>query len=119
MTMLSRIPNKFKHDMTCIELLALIAFNLLLFQPIIEIILPPFSYYDEILAVSSLLSLFFSMAMRKSRFTREMKIALCLLFAIVVIGLFGNFLSGIVSDTFFILGNVQFFAHFDSRIASR
>ena len=82
--MLSRIPNKFKHDMTCIELLALIAFNLLLFQPIIEIILPPFSYYDEILAVSSLLSLFFSMAMRKSRFTREMKIALCLLFAIVV-----------------------------------
>ena len=106
MTMLSRIPNKFKHDMTCIELLALIAFNLLLFQPIIEIILPPFSYYDEILAVSSLLSLFFSMAMRKSRFTREMKIALCLLFAIVVIGLFGNFLSGIVSDTFFILVDI-------------
>ena len=104
--MLSRIPNKFKHDMTCIELLALIAFNLLLFQPIIEIILPPFSYYDEILAVSSLLSLFFSMAMRKSRFTREMKIALCLLFAIVVIGLFGNFLSGIVSDTFFILVDI-------------
>ena len=102
--MLSRIPNKFKHDMTCIELLALIAFNLLLFQPIIEIILPPFSYYD--LAVSSLLSLFFSMAMRKSRFTREMKIALCLLFAIVVIGLFGNFLSGIVSDTFFILVDI-------------
>ncbi|MBS4897145.1 MAG: hypothetical protein KH015_15450 [Gordonibacter pamelaeae] len=92
--------------MTCIELLALIAFNLLLFQPIIEIILPPFSYYDEILAVSSLLSLFFSMAMRKSRFTREMKIALCLLFAIVVIGLFGNFLSGIVSDTFFILVDI-------------
>ena len=82
------------------------AFNLLLFQPIIEIILPPFSYYDEILAVSSLLSLFFSMAMRKSRFTREMKIALCLLFAIVVIGLFGNFLSGIVSDTFFILVDI-------------
>ena len=106
MTMLSRIPNKFKHDMTCIELLALITFNLLLFQPIIEIILPPFSYYDEILAVSSLLSLFFSMAMRKSRFTREMKIALCLLFAIVVIGLFGNFLSGIVSDTFFILVDI-------------
>lgn len=106
MTMLSRIPNKFKHDMTCIELLSLIAFNLLLFQPIIEIILPPFSYYDEILAVSSLLSLFFSMAMRKSRFTREMKIALCLLFAIVVIGLFGNFLSGIVSDTFFILVDI-------------
>lgn len=106
MTMLGRIPNKFKHDMTCIELLALIAFNLLLFQPIIEIILPPFSYYDEILAVSSLLSLFFSMAMRKSRFTREMKIALCLLFAIVVIGLFGNFLSGIVSDTFFILVDI-------------
>ena len=106
MTMLSRIPNKFKHDMTCIGLLALIAFNLLLFQPIIEIILPPFSYYDEILAVSSLLSLFFSMAMRKSRFTREMKIALCLLFAIVVIGLFGNFLSGIVSDTFFILVDI-------------
>ncbi len=106
MTMLSRIPNKFKHDMTCIELLALIAFNLLLFQPIIEIILPPCSYYDEILAVSSLLSLFFSMAMRKSRFTREMKIALCLLFAIVVIGLFGNFLSGIVSDTFFILVDI-------------
>ena len=106
MTMLSRIPNKFKHDMTCIELLALIAFNSLLFQPIIEIILPPFSYYDEILAVSSLLSLFFSMAMRKSRFTREMKIALCLLFAIVVIGLFGNFLSGIVSDTFFILVDI-------------
>ena len=106
MTMLSRIPNKFKHDMTCIELLALIAFNLLLFQPIIEIILPPFSYYDEILAVSSLLSLFFSMAMRKSRFTREMKVALCLLFAIVVIGLFGNFLSGIVSDTFFILVDI-------------
>jgi len=106
MTMLSRIPNKFKHDMTCIELLALIAFNLLLFQPIIEIILPPFSYYDEILAVSSLLSLFFSMAMRKSRFTREMKIALCLLFAIVVIGLFENFLSGIVSDTFFILVDI-------------
>ena len=104
--MLSRIPSKFKHDMTCIELLALIAFNLLLFQPIIEIILPPFSYYDEILAVSSLLSLFFSMAMRKSRFTREMKIALCLLFAIVVIGLFGNFLSGIVSDTFFILVDI-------------
>lgn len=104
--MLSRIPNKFKHDMTCIELLALIAFNLLLFQPIIEIILPPFSYYDEILAVSSLLSLFFSMAMRKSRFTREMKITLCLLFAIVVIGLFGNFLSGIVSDTFFILVDI-------------
>lgn len=104
--MLSRIPNKFKHDMTCIELLALITFNLLLFQPIIEIILPPFSYYDEILAVSSLLSLFFSMAMRKSRFTREMKIALCLLFAIVVIGLFGNFLSGIVSDTFFILVDI-------------
>ncbi|MVM55879.1 hypothetical protein [Gordonibacter urolithinfaciens] len=92
--------------MTCIELLALITFNLLLFQPIIEIILPPFSYYDEILAVSSLLSLFFSMAMRKSRFTREMKIALCLLFAIVVIGLFGNFLSGIVSDTFFILVDI-------------
>ncbi len=101
--MLNKSP---KHSITCLEFIAIVVMNLLLFQPILEIILPSFSYFDELFAMVSLVYLIAVTLAGRASFGWRIKQMTVLLLLIVAVGLVCNVNLNIQQNWFYVFVDV-------------
>ncbi|WP_165171834.1 O-antigen ligase [Adlercreutzia sp. ZJ242] len=98
--------NKGGHRVTCVEFLALLVFNLLLFQPILEALIPTFSYFDECLTLVAIAFLGASLPTMLHINNKALIAILVFLLVIIGVGLYENMASEIASDLFYIAVDV-------------
>lgn len=93
--------NSLPHNMTCFEFMAIIAMNLLLFQPILEILIPSFAYFEEVFSIGSITVCLLSLSVGRTAFTSLMRRIALALIMIIAVGLLGNIIYGYQQKVFY------------------